>query len=180
LKKRRSFVREIIEVIVLALLIFLALRFTIQNYQVNDASMDHALSSGQFVLINKVAYLFRSPERGDVIVCYDPEHPDRQIIKRIIGVPGDTIKTDGSNVWVNGVQLNEPYVSQKWNPGSQTWTVTANSYFIMGDNRTVSRDSRFSPLLPKDYIVGKAVSVYWPLNQWHNIDTYQSVYANNP
>lgn len=139
--------------------------------------MQNTLHTGQFVLVNKVAYLFHAPERGDIVVFHEPDQPDRDLIKRVIGLPGDTIKLDGTNVWVDGVELNEPYITQRSNPSAETVTVPPNDYFVMGDNRPVSEDSRYFGFVPKDYIVGKAILVYWPLNQWQMLNTYTSVYT---
>lgn len=175
--KRSHLAREIVETIALTILIFLAIRFTVQNYQISGPSMQNTLHTGQFVLVNKVAYLFRAPERGDVVVFHEPDQPDRDLIKRVIGLPGDTIKLDGTNVWVNGTELNEPYITRRDNFIAETVTVPPNDFFVMGDNRPVSEDSRVFGFVPKDYIVGKAILVYWPLNQWQMLNTYSSVYA---
>lgn len=169
--------REIVETIALTILIFLAVHFTVQNYQISGPSMQNTLHSNQFVLVNKLAYLFRAPERGDIIVFHEPDQTDRDLIKRVIGLPGDTIKLDSTHVWVNGVQLNEPYITNTYNPGAQALTVPAGDYFVMGDNRPVSEDSRYFGFVPKDYIVGKAVLVDWPINQWQMLNTYSSVYS---
>lgn len=169
--------REIVETIALTILIFLAVHFTVQNYQISGPSMQNTLHSNQFVLVNKLAYLFRAPERGDVIVFHEPDQTGRDLIKRVIGLPGDTIKLDSTHVWVNGVQLNEPYITNTYNPGAQAITVPAGNYFVMGDNRPVSEDSRYFGFVPKDYIVGKAVLVDWPINQWQMLNTYSSVYS---
>ena len=174
---RSALVREIIETIALAILIFLAIHFTIQNYQISGPSMQNTVHDGQFVLVNKLAYLFHQPERGDVIVLQEPTQPDRDLIKRVIGLPGDTIVVTSKGVSVNGVELNEPYVTQEYNSGTQTKVVPANQYFVMGDNRPVSEDSRIFGFVPKDYIVGKAILVYWPLSQWQILNTYSSVYS---
>ncbi|HEY3994256.1 MAG TPA: signal peptidase I [Ktedonobacteraceae bacterium] len=175
--KRSHLAREIVEIIALTLLIFLAIHFTIQNYQIDGPSMQNTLHTGQYVLVNKVAYLFHAPERGDIIILQEPDQPGRDLIKRVIGLPGDTIKLDGTNVWVNGTELNEPYITQKSNPGANTLTVPANEYFVMGDNRPVSEDSRYFGFVPKDYVVGKAILVDWPLKQWQMLNTYSSVYS---
>ena len=175
--KRSHLAREIVEIIALTLLIFLAIHFTIQNYQIDGPSMQNTLHTGQYVLVNKVAYLFHAPERGDIIILQEPDQPGRDLINRVIGLPGDTIKLDGTNVWVNGTELNEPYITQKSNPGANTLTVPANEYFVMGDNRPVSEDSRYFGFVPKDYVVGKAILVDWPLKQWQMLNTYSSVYS---
>ena len=172
-----TLVRDIVEVIALTILIFLAIHFTIQNYQISGPSMQNTLHDGQFVLVNKLNYLFHQPERGDVIVFHEPDQPGRDLIKRVIGLPGDKIVLSNNNVSVNGVELNEPYITLKYNYGSQTEVVPPNEYFVMGDNRPVSEDSRYFGFVPKDYIVGKAILVYWPLNRWQVLDTYSSVYS---
>ncbi len=175
--KRSHLAREVIETIALAILIFLAIHFTVQTYQISGPSMQNTLHDGQFVLVNKVAYLFHVPERGDVIVLHEPDQPSRDLIKRVIGLPGDTIRLDSTDVTINGVQLNEPYITQKHNYVAETVTVPANDYFVMGDNRPISLDSRSFGFVPKSYIVGKAILVLWPLSQWQSLNTYQSVYA---
>jgi signal peptidase I len=174
---RSHLAREIVETIALTVLIFLAIRVTVQNYQISGISMQNTLQNSQFVLVNKIAYLFHTPERGDVIVFHEPDHPDRDLIKRVIGLPGDTIALDSSNVWVNGTELNEPYITAKFNPETRSVTVPANDYFVMGDNRPNSEDSRYFGPVPKDNIVGKATLVDWPINQWQLINTYSSVYS---
>ncbi len=175
--KSSHLAREIVETIALTILIFLAIHFTVQNYQISGPSMQNTLHSGQFVLVNKLAYLFHQPERGDVIVLHEPDQPGRDLIKRVIGLPGDKIVLDGNNVSIDGVVLNEPYITQKYNPGAEAETVPPNEYFVMGDNRPVSEDSRYFGFVPKDYIVGKAILVYWPLSQWQTLNTYSAVYS---
>lgn len=135
------------------------------------------LTPDEYVLVNKAVYLFHAPERGDVIVFHYPLDTTRDFIKRIIGLPGDTITVDQTNVWVNGVKLKEPYISTSANPTGRTWKIPPNVYFVMGDNRPVSDDSRDWGCVPKDYIVGKAVVVYWPMSNWQLINTYSTVYA---
>jgi signal peptidase I len=175
--KRSHLAREIVETVALTLLIFLVIRFVVQSYHVEGSSMETNLTKDNYVLVNKVAYLFRTPDRGDVIVFHFPLDTTRDFIKRVIGLPGDVIKTDMTHVWVNGVLLQEPYVHQSINQSGSTWTVPANSYFVMGDNRPVSDDSRDWGFVPKDYVVGKAVFVYWPIKTLEVINTYPQVYV---
>lgn len=175
--KRSHLAREIVETVALTLLIFLVIRFVIQSYRVDGPSMRPGLSTNEYVLVNKVAYLFHVPERGEVIVFHAPPDTSKDFIKRVIGVPGDVIRTDSTDVWVDGKKLKEPYISIPANPTAQTWTVPPNDYFVMGDNRDVSDDSRYWGYVPKDFIVGKAVMVYWPFNDWEFVNTYPSVYA---
>ncbi len=175
--KRSHLVREIVETVALTLLIFLVIHFVIQTYHVDGPSMEPGLTSNHYVLVNKVAYLFRAPERGDVIVFHYPLDTRTDYIKRVIGLPGDTIQVDNTHVWVNGTLLNEPYISAPSNPKATEWKIPANSFFVLGDNRPVSDDSRWWGFVPRSYIVGKAVLVYWPISNVHFINTYPSVYA---
>jgi signal peptidase I len=141
--------------------------------------MEPGLHTDEYVLVNKVSYLFQAPARGDVIVFHYPKDTTQDYIKRIIGLPGDTIKTDPTHVWVNGILLNEPYISQPVNPDitSTTWKVPPGDYFVLGDNRPVSDDSRYWGFVPKNLIVGRAMLVYWPASNWQIINTHQSVYV---
>jgi signal peptidase I len=176
--KRSHLAREIVETIALTLIIFLVIRFAIQSYRVEGVSMQPGLQSDQYVLVNKIAYLFHAPERGDVIVFHFPLDTSKDFIKRVIGLPGDTISFTSTTVQVNGVVLNEPYISEKANPlAKNPFVVPPNEYFVMGDNRPASDDSRDWGYVPKDYIVGKAVMVYWPLNKWQLINTYPTVFG---
>ncbi|HXL36171.1 MAG TPA: signal peptidase I [Ktedonobacteraceae bacterium] len=180
MKHSSHLVREIIETLALTLVIFVVIHFTVQNYMVDGPSMQPGLTNNQYVLVNKLAYLFHAPERGDVIVFHWPIDTNKDLIKRVIGVPGDVIVIDSKTVRVNGVLLNEPYIMAPVNPAGNKWVVPPNEYFAMGDNRLVSDDSRDWGFVPKSYIVGKAVFVYWPINSWHFIDTYGSVYSTIP
>jgi signal peptidase I len=175
--KHSHLAREIIETLALTLIIFLVIHFTVQNYQVDGTSMQSGLVNNEYVLVNKLAYLFHPPERGDVIVFRFPLDTTKNLIKRVIGLPGDVIQVTSSSVEVDGVILHEPYVKVSVNPTGNKWVVPQGDYFVMGDNRQASYDSRDWGFVPKDYIIGKAVMVYWPLNSWQFINTYPSVFS---
>lgn len=175
--KRSHLAREIIETLALTLIIFLVIHFTVQNYMVEGTSMQPSLNNNQFVLVNKLAYLFHAPERGDVIVFHWPRDTTKDLIKRVIGLPGDTIVITRETVQVNGVVLKEPYIRTTVNPNGQRLVVPPNDYFVLGDNRPVSDDSRDWGYVPKSYIIGKAVLVYWPVNNWQIINTYSPVFS---
>ncbi len=175
--KRPHLAREIVEIVAITLVLFLIIHFTTQAYQVNDDSMQMSLHSGQNVLVNRVAYLFHAPQRGDVIVVRDPTNTDHTLLRRIIGLPGDVVVLDSSTVTVNGTRLNEPYVQQEFNPAATSTTVPADSYFVLPDNRLNNADSRYFGPVSKNLIIGQAVMIYWPLNQWQFINTYQSTYS---
>ncbi len=175
--KRSHLAREIIETLALTLIIFLVIHFTVQNYMVEGTSMQPSLNDNQFVLVNKLAYLFHAPERGDVIVFHWPVNTTKDLIKRVIGLPGDTIVITRETVQVNGVVLKEPYVRTPANPNGKRLVVPPNDYFVLGDNRPVSDDSRDWGYVPRSYIIGKAVLVYWPINNWQIINTYSPVFS---
>lgn len=171
LKTHHHLIREVAETVILALLMFLAIRFAIQNFTIDGTSMEQSLHNGELILVDKWTYLFHPPARGDVVVFRAPPDPTQDYIKRVIGLPGDTISIRGTTIVVNGVPLNEPYVAiqnQGIPPGARTISgllVPASDYFVLGDNRAVSSDSRIWGFLPVGNIIGRAAFVYWPLGQ---------------
>ncbi len=177
MKQRSHLAREIVETIALTLIIFLVIRFAIQSYRVSGPSMLPGLQTDDYVLVNKIAYLFHAPERGDVIVFHYPLDTSEDFIKRVIGLPGDTVSLDNKTVQVDGVVLHEPYISEAYNPSGKTIKVPMDEYFVLGDNRPLSDGSRDWGFVPKADLVGKAVIVYWPLSNWELINTYSNVYT---
>ena len=169
-EKRARLVREVVETIAVTLLIFIVIRFAVQSYRVDGPSMEPGLRTDEFVMVNKAAYLFSPPQRGDVIVFRYPLDTSKDFIKRIVGVPGDTVQTTSTEVIVDGQVLREPYISQPFNFESNMWKLGPDQFFVMGDNRDNSLDSRTWGPLDKSYIIGKAVAVYWPVNEWEWIN----------
>jgi len=182
-KKRPNVGREIVETILLTLLIFLVLRFAVQNYRVDGQSMEPSLHDQEYILVDKAAYLFHPPERGDVIVFEYPLDPQLDYIKRIIAIPGDVISIVGEKVTVDGVTLNEPYINKDdpFNPFApiRNQVVKPGDYFVMGDNRGNSSDSREWGLVPRQNIIGKAELAYWPIgeNNFGLLPNFSSVFA---
>ncbi len=182
-KKRSNAGREIVETILLTLLIFLVLRFAVQNYRVDGQSMEPSLHDQEYILVDKAAYLFHAPDRGDVIVFEYPLDPQVDYIKRIIAIPGDTITIVGETVKVDGVTLSEPYINKDdlFNPfGPITNRVVGpGEYFVMGDNRGNSSDSRDWGFVPRQNIIGKAALTYWPFgeNNFGLLPNFGSVFA---
>jgi signal peptidase I len=204
-KKRPSMVREVIETLLLALVIFVLVRAVVLNFKVDGHSMDPSFDNGEMLLVNRNAYfnfgesaltswipgvsddlyLFHRPQRGDVIVFNPPiEDNDKPFIKRIIGLPGDTVETRGGFVYVNGVQLDEPYIDgkvSKCNGNSvdcKPVTVPEGQIFVMGDNRTNSEDSRIFGTVPIGNVIGKAWVTYWPKDDIDVVPHY--TYPNVP
>jgi signal peptidase I len=170
-EKRYRLVREVIETIVLTVLMFLVIRFAVQNFNIDGHSMEPGLHNQELVLVDKWTYLFRPPFRGDVIVFVAPPQPSQDYIKRVIGVPGDVITIQNTTVIVDGVTLKETYVDPR-NQGTTfedrhifNMVVPPDDYFVLGDNRANSSDSRVWGFVPKQNIIGRAAIVYWPLQQ---------------
>jgi signal peptidase I len=192
--KRRSssatVIREVVETVILAVLIFFAVRAVVQNFKVEGSSMVPSFIDGEYMLVNKAVYsridlgaihkvlpfvdpgnhpkryIFHGPQRGDVIVFHPPPAAggDRKdFIKRIIGVPGDTIDFHDNHVYVNNRQVVEPYISATTTCQGQYCHLTLgdDQYFVMGDNRNNSSDSRFWGPVQADKIIGKALLIYW-------------------
>ncbi|MBA2682773.1 MAG: signal peptidase I [Ktedonobacteraceae bacterium] len=164
--KRSSLTREIVELVMIALLLFGFVRFVWHGYHMQGSNMQPGIPSGAYVMVNKASYLFSSPAREDIIVFHYPFNTRQDVMARVIGLPGDTIRTDSSHVWVNGGLLQEPYVRTPFNPVSHEWKVSSNTYFVLNDNRQISDDSRNWDTLPRDFIIGKAVLIYWPVSDW--------------
>jgi signal peptidase I len=168
-EKRYRLVREVIETIVLTVLMFLVIRFAVQNFNIEGHSMEPNLHDQELILVDKWTYLFRAPARGDVIVFVAPPQPSQDYIKRVIGIPGDVITVQNTTVIVDGVTLNETYVDPR-NQGNMfrsisNMVVPPDDYFVLGDNRAGSSDSRDWGFVPKQNIIGRAAIVYWPLMQ---------------
>lgn len=170
-QKRNHLWRDIVETVVLTLLMFLVLRFAIQNFNIDGTSMEPNLHNAELVLVDKLTYLFHPPTRGDIIVFRAPPEPTQDYVKRVIGLPGDTITVRGTTIIVDGVTLNETYIAaqnQGTPPGTRTITnqvVPPSDYFVLGDNRAVSSDSRIWGFVPRQNIIGRAALVYWPLGK---------------
>ncbi len=166
--KLKSLFLEVIEVFIIALVIFFAIYFMVQSFVIEQTSMEPNLHPGQHVLVNKTAYWFnRNPHRGDVVVAHHPTTSE-DVVKRVIGLPGDTVevKRDGT-VYINGNLLLEPYIeSLHLNSVGGTWSVPEGHYFLMGDNRNVSVDSRSWGPVPRNKIIGKTWIIIWPLGDW--------------
>jgi signal peptidase I len=170
--RRRSLVRELLETAVLTIGIFLVVRVALQNFKVEGLSMIPSLHDGEYILVNKIDYLIHSPNRGDIVVFHavSAGQPDKDFIKRVIGLPGDRVQVMHQTVYINGHALKEPYEYEaptyNWGPE----VVPKDDYFVLGDNRNNSADSHqwpLSPWLTRSDIVGKAWIAYWPLSDLH-------------
>lgn len=138
--------------------------FLYQPVKVEGTSMLPRLEDQDRLFINKFAYHFEKIERGDVVVFYYPRDPEKSYIKRVIALPGDDLRIDAGHVYVNGELLTEPYVPRRYRDtrSEEETVVPAGEYFVMGDHRSISSDSRDFGPVPRDLIYGKAAFVYWP------------------
>jgi|GEM_PF-119299 len=190
--RTRTWIREIVETGLLAFLVFLSVRASFQNFKVEGSSMYPTLEDGQFLIVNKLVYsevdldklgkfvpfvdggndpernVFHGPERGDIVVLIDPRNPETDLIKRVIGLPGETVEIVDGKVYINDRLLEEPYIKSEWHDTRPKITVPPDEYFVMGDNRDNSLDSRNSQVstVPKDLIIGKAMLSYWPSSKF--------------
>ena len=158
--------REIAETVILTLVIFLLIRTVVQNFRVEGMSMEPNFHDGQFLLINKLAYKLGDLERGDVIVFRYPRDPSRDFIKRIIGLPGETVEIINGQVYINGQMLGIDYHTNEASYNSGAVTLGPDDLFVLGDNRPNSSDSHSWGLLPRDNIIGRVILSYWPPSEW--------------
>ena len=188
----KSVFREILDALVLSLVVFLLIQTGIQNFKVEGASMHPTLESGQYLIVNKLAYAnldlarlsklipvwrvnsvenyqsIGSPARGEIIVFRfpdpNPSNRERDFVKRVIGVPGDKVAIVNGVVWVNQEPLREEYLTHRDTFNMNERILNETNYFVLGDNRTGSNDSRAWGPVPAENILGKVWSVYWPLS----------------
>ena len=157
--------------LLVAVLTLLAIFITLGSFTVDGISMEPTIYDGQGVVKIRVAYWFGDPQRGDVITCEHPQE-DRGIIKRVIALPGEWVQVTTDQVYINGEPLEEPYTEGENHPVYPRTRVPEDSYFVMGDNRDHSSDSREWGMVPRENITGRAWLVYWPLSDWHLIRGY--------
>ena len=184
---QKSTVREYFESIVIAVILALFVRtWVVQAFKIPTGSMENNLLIGDHLLVNKFVFgptatgleravlPVRDIRRGDILVFKYPEEPERDFIKRVIGLPGDTLELRSKKVYINGTPLDEPYVHflTAASPGSEVTsadvrerygpvTVPPDQFFVMGDNRDNSQDSRYWGFLPRGHVKGKALMIYW-------------------
>lgn len=182
--------REIIEAVVLAAVVFMLLQTTVRNFRVDGSSMDDTLKDGQYLLVNRLVYLniemdrlakivpfwqvdegssrhaIRAPERGEIIVFEfpdsNPNNPRKDFVKRVVGMPGETIRMHDGVVFVNEEKLDEPYLAENDHSNAAERTLGEGEYYVLGDNRAHSNDSRGWGAVPNANLRGKVWMVYWP------------------
>ncbi len=171
--KKKAFVKELLQwVFAFAAAIIAALlinSFIIVNAQIPSGSMEDTIMPGDRVFGNRLAYVFSEPERFDIIIFKYPDDESQLFIKRIIGLPGETVEIRGGNIYIDGSEepLDDVDTKETMEGSFGPYTVPEGCYFVMGDNRNNSRDSRYweHTFVSEDEILGKAVFRYWPVNK---------------
>ncbi|NLJ88160.1 MAG: signal peptidase I [Epulopiscium sp.] len=160
------------DILIAGLATLFIINFLFQNTQVIGNSMEPSLQDGNSIIINKLVYRLKVPQRGDIIAFKNPDNPSEHYIKRIIGIPGDTIEIKEGKVYLNGNLLEEDYILEPMDIsiiGNMDYPVlvSEDNYFVMGDNRNISYDSRYKDigLVNKSSITGKGLIRIWPLNK---------------
>jgi signal peptidase I len=169
-RKIGAFILDFVETVIMALAVFVIIYlFLFQPHQVRGNSMLPSFEDKEYILTDKISYRLHSPARGDVIIFRAPQNEDYDYIKRIIGIPGDTIRIENGRVYVNEEQIEEPYLPEdevtikgRFVESKQSMTVPEDQYFVLGDNRNHSSDSREWGFVPKENIIGKTWFRYWP------------------
>lgn len=188
--------REIIEAVALALIVFLVIQTGVRNFKVEGASMQPTLEGGQYLLVNKIVYFkldmarlsrvipfwkvdqpherfaLRPPQRGEVIVFHYPKDVTKDFVKRVIGLPGEKIGVEGGDVFIDGQQLDEPYLTSRDTSSANAIILGENEYYVMGDNRRGSNDSRNWGPVAGELVLGKVWFVYWPFSKRHIISGF--------
>jgi signal peptidase I len=152
---------EVLQTLLLALILYFAIDSVFERVMVQNISMQPTLVEGNLIVVNKLAYKLGELHTGDIVIFHNPNFLEEDYIKRLIGTPGDVVSVKSGVVSVNGIALTEPYIAATPNY-EDTWTVPADSVFVLGDNRNNSSDSHSWGFVPINDLVGKALVVYWP------------------
>ena len=187
----KQFLREILETLGMAVILFLVINLISARVRVEGFSMMPTLDNGEYMLIGRLAYKLGDYQRGDIIVFRPPMYPDapfwqrlfglpgfddnyEDYVKRIIGLPGETVRIANGTVFINDVPLIEPYIAAPPDYSNE-WTVPEGQLFVLGDNRNNSADSHAWGFLPEENVLGKALVVYWPFADFMIIPPHQAV-----
>jgi signal peptidase I len=165
----KRIVLDILETLILAVVLYFGINAVSVRVRVDGFSMNPTLQDGEYILVNRLAYKIGHPVRGDIVVFSFPMDPKQDLIKRVIGLPGESISVQDGKVMINGVPLEEPYIAAPpiYN---DTWVVPEGQLFVLGDNRNESKDSHEWGFLPLENVVGRAILIYWPPPEWQVID----------
>lgn len=165
-RQMRVNVREILIMALVFLVVFATVQFSVQSFRVDGPSMEPSFTEDEFIMVNKLTYRFSDPRRGDVIIFDPPFSSSYPFIKRVVGLPGETVEIRHGDIYINGRLLNETPDMGDPNRDIAPTRVEKGRYFVLGDNRDNSRDSTEGWTVPRDNIIGRSWMVYWPLSKW--------------
>ncbi len=160
-RPKNNFLRDIVETVLLVAIVYTLFNLVATNYLVEGHSMEPSFYDQERIIVSRLAYIAGEPARGDVIVITNDDANYPYLIKRLVGLPGEHIRVADGMVFVNGVALEEPYIKEVPLSGGE-WQLGPDEYFVMGDNRNHSRDSRVFGPITSARIVGKTFLIYWP------------------
>src|ERR671937_1874768 len=167
--RQKSFLRDTLEIVFLALVLYVVIQYAVQTVHVLGSSMYPTLHDNDLLVASKISYKLHAPQRGDIIIFKPPNDDARDFIKRVIALPGDRLRIDKATVYINGEGLKEPYLPERWTLNN-TWPtdgreviVPPDHYFVLGDNRNHSSDSRTFGYIDINEILGKAEVRIWPI-----------------
>jgi signal peptidase I len=172
------FTWEVFQTLLMAVILYFLIDAVVGRVRVENISMQPTLHQDQFILVNKLAYRLGDFQRGDIVVFHFPGDPREDYIKRVIGLPGDTVDIRDGKVYVNGLELEEPYIAAPPNY-TKSYQVPEEGIFVLGDNRNQSSDSHSWGYVPIGNVVGKAIIVYWPLEDLKILNEVPTVSAAN-
>lgn len=167
----KAFFRDFLTTLFITAVIFLGLQTTIQSFIINGTSMEPNFHDGQWLLVNKILYKFYEPQRGEVIILRPPNNPSDKLIKRVIGLPGESVEIKGGTTYIHKkdgsiLTLAEPYLGEPERKNFKGSKIPENEYFVLGDNRNISDDSRSGWTVSRQNIIGKAWLSTWPPQVW--------------
>lgn len=177
------FWRDFIEMIVVVATIYSLVNLATARFVVEGDSMQSTFETGQYLIVSRAHYLLNRPQRGDIVVFHYPVDPSTDFIKRVIGLPGEIIEIHDGDVYINDVLLDEPYLDEACLPRNcenDYWELGINEYFVMGDNRNRSQDSRAFGPVDRSYLIGTALVRYWPPRDWGVVSRAGFTVAANP
>jgi len=172
-----SLLRELVEVVVLAVILYFGISFAVQTVHVEGLSMFSTLNDNDYLIADKIDYRLHSPQRGDIIILRPQTDNSKDFIKRVIALPGERLLIRDGIIYINGHRLDEPYLPEAWtlfnnwpvNGSPDGEVIPPNQYFVMGDNRNRSQDSRVFGPIGRDRIDGRAWFRIWPINHFGGI-----------
>ncbi|MFC1961062.1 signal peptidase I [Chloroflexota bacterium] len=163
--RTRTFLNDVVETLIMVVAIYTLVNLIAPRYIVEGSSMQPNFATGEWIIVTRLPYLVGEPARGDVVVLDFPE-PQEDLIKRVVGLPGETVAVHDNLVYVNGVPLNEPYINEQPRYNKEEVYLGPDEFFVLGDNRNNSRDSHSFGAVTRDKVIGRALIIYWPPPNW--------------